>query len=148
MKNLIIVFLFVLFAGCKTQNKYSDFDYSYSKSGGKQAIYENLLIKGNSVHYSFEGQEKNIKKDFQISDEELKNIESVLAQNNFRNIQEDFKKVYDRVSTSINVKNGANSGRKSDASFIAEKDKKHWEAVKNIFQQIINSNVTAEDSKK
>ncbi|KIA88991.1 hypothetical protein [Kaistella jeonii] len=148
MKNLIFVFLLLILAGCKTQNKYSDFDYSYSRSGGFSPIYENLLIKGNNAHYSFEAQEKKVKKDFQISNEELKNIESVLTQNNFRSIQEDYKKIYDHISTSINVTNGANSGRKSNAASIMKKDNKRWEAVTNVFQQIISSNTKAVDSKK
>ena len=148
MKKVIFIFLILILASCKTQNKYSDFDYSYSRSGGFAPIYENLLIKGNNAHYSFEAQEKKIKKDFQISNEDLKNIESVLTQNNFRSIQEDYKKIYDHISTAINVKNGANSGRKSDAAYIMAKDQKRWEAVTNVFQQIISANMNAVDSKK
>lgn len=148
MKKLIFVFLLLILAGCKTQNKYSDFDYSYSRSGGFAPIYENLLIKGNNAHYSLEGQGKDFKKDFQISNEDLNNIELVLTQNNFRSIQEDYKKIYDHISTSINVKNGENSAMKTDAASIMKKDKKHWEAVTNVFQQIITSNTTTVDSKK
>ena len=61
MKKIIAIFVFIILAACNSQKKYSDFDYSYSRSGGLAPIYENLLIKGNSVHYSFEGQGKNIK---------------------------------------------------------------------------------------
>ena len=148
MKNLILVLSILLLTGCKTQNKYSDFDYSFSRSGGKPAIYENLLIKGNNAHYSFESVEKNIKQDFVISNEDLQNIETLLTQNNFRSIQEDYKKVYDQTSTSINVKNGANSRRKSDASLIVNKDMRRWQAVKNIFQNLINLNITKQDTTK
>jgi hypothetical protein len=148
MKKLIFVFLILILASCNTQKKYSDFDYSYSRSGGFAPIYENLLIKGNKAHYSFEGQGKDIKEDFQISNEDLKNIETVISNNNFRTIQEDYKKIYDHISTTINVKNGANSATKSDAAFIIEKDKKRWDEVSSVFQQIIKSNIKIADSKK
>lgn len=139
MKRLIALCFLVILAACNSQKKYSDFDYSYSRSGGKMAIYENFLIKGKTVHYSFEGDGKKIKKDFKISAEDLQKIELALKENNFRTIQEDYNKVYDKVSTSINVKKGDNSGSKSDASFIMVKDKERWEAVLRAFQEIINA---------
>ena len=148
MKKLVFIFVILILASCNPQKKYSDFDYSYTRSGGKMIIYENLLIKGNKVHYSFEGQGKDIKQDFQISNEELKNIENAISINNFRTIQEDYKKVYDRVSTTINVKNGDNSGSKTDAGFIMGKDKKRWDEVDSVFLQIIKSNSKIADSKK
>ena len=147
MKKLTFIFLLLILASCKTQNKYSDFDYSYSRSGGFAPIYENLLIKGNNVHYSFEGQNKKFEKDFEISNDEMQKIEAVLTQNNFRSIQEDYKKIYDHVSTAIAVKNGANSARKSDAAFIMTKDKKRWEEVTNVFKQIISANMATADFK-
>ena len=78
MKKIIALFIFVILAACNTQKKYSDFDYSYSRSGGFAPIYENLLIKGNNAHYSFEGQGKKFKKDFKITSEERKKIENAL----------------------------------------------------------------------
>lgn len=146
MKKVLFIFLVLILAGCSSQLKYSDFDYSYTRSGGKLITYENLLIKGTDVHYSFEGPEKKFKKDFKISNQEVKNIENIISTHNFRTIQEDYKKVYDRVSTTITVKNGENSGRKSDAALIMEKDKMRWDEIKIIFQQIIDSNTA--DSKK
>lgn len=141
MKKIIAIFVFVILAACNSQKKYSDFDYSYSRSGGLAPIYENLLIKGNSVHYSFEGQGKNIKKDFKITTEERKKIENVLSQNNFRMIREDYQKVYDNISTSINVKTGNQSGSKTDASLIMEGDQKRWNNVTAVFQEIINNKI-------
>lgn len=143
MKKIIAIFVFVILAACNSQKKYSDFDYSYSRSGGLAPIYENLLIKGNSVHYSFEGQGKNIKKDFKITTEERKKIENVLSQNNFRMIREDYQKVYDNISTSINVKTGNQSGSKTDASLIMEGDQKRWNNVTAVFQEIINNKINA-----
>lgn len=143
MKKIIAIFVFVILAACNSQKKYSDFDYSYSRSGGFSPIYENLLIKGNNVHYSFEGQGKNIKKDFKITNEERKKIENVLSQNNFRMIREDYQKVYDNISTSINVKIGNQSGSKTDASLIMEGDQTRWNNVNAVFREIIKNKVNA-----
>lgn len=143
MKKIIALFIFVILAACNSQKKYSDFDYSYSRSGGFAPIYENLLIKGNNAHYSFEGQGKKFKKDFKITSEERKTIENALSQNNFRMIREDYQKVYDNISTSINVKIGNQSGSKTDASLIMEGDQKRWNNVTAVFQEIINNKINA-----
>ena len=144
MKKVIFVFLILILSACATstnQKKYSDFDYSFARSGGLSPIYENLLIKGNKAHYSFEGQGKNIKKDFTLTNDDLKNIENVLTQNKFRRIQEDYKKLYDKVSVEITVKKGSNAGSKTDASLIMEKNKEDWEKIVNTFQEVINTNI-------
>lgn len=144
MKKLIFVFLIFLLAGCNSQKIYSDFDYSFARSGGISPIYENLLISGNKVNYSFEGQGKNIKKEFTISTEDLANLESELSKNQFRKIQEDYKKIYDNVSVEINIKKGPNSSSKSDASLIMKKDQKRWDKVVSVFQELIDNNVKTE----
>ena len=140
-KILGILFAIIVLVSCNSQKVYSDFDISSSKSGGVAPIYENLLIKGNNVHYSFEGQGKKYKQDFKISDEDLKKLDQVLSQNNFRRIQEDRKKLYDNISTSINVKKGPNEGSKTDASMIIPNYKTNWNNILEAFQQIINTNV-------
>lgn len=147
MKNLIIIFILAILTGCSTQNKYSNFDYSFARSGGFAPMYENLLIKGNKVHYSYERQNTKIKKDFSISDAELKNIEEVLTANKFRFIQEDYKKLYDNISTIVTVKKGENSATKSNASQIMESDQQRWDNVTAVFQQIIDSRNLAESKK-
>ena len=139
MKNLfLIVFLFTL-ASCNSMKKYSDFDYSYSRSGGYDPIYENFQIKGNNGFYSFEGKGEKTTKNFKISDRELQILEQTISTNNFRMIEEDHKKIYDRISTSIYVKNGSNSGRKSDASLITTKDQERWKNIVDAFQNLLNS---------
>ncbi len=138
MKNTLLFALFILLlASCNSQKKYSDFDISYMRSGGYAPVYENFLIKGNSVHYSFEGQGKKFKKDFTLTNDELSNIQNTLTENNFRTIQEDYKKVYDNISTSINVKTGPNAGSKTDASFIMAKDQKRWDNITAVFRNLI-----------
>lgn len=142
MKGIIgILFALIALVSCNSQKVYSDFDISYSKSGGIAPIYENLLIKGNNAHYSFEGQGKKYKQDFKISDEDLKKLDNTLSQNNFRRIQEDRKKLYDNISTSINIKKGPNEGSKTDASLIIANYKTNWSTILTAFQEIINNNV-------
>ena len=141
MKKLFVLFILAVLASCNANKKYSDFDYSFARHGGYAPIYENLWIKGNTAHYSFEGEGKKMKKDFKVSGEDLKNIEDALTKNSFRTIREDLKKVYDYRSTSINVKKGPNSGSKSDASFIMENDRPRWNNIVSVFQQIIDSNI-------
>ncbi|KFF12849.1 hypothetical protein IW15_08660 [Chryseobacterium soli] len=142
MKGIIgILFAVIVLVSCNSQKVYSDFDISYAKSGGIAPVYENLLIKGNSAHYSFEGQGKKYKQDFKVSDEDLKKLDHVLSQNNFRRIQEDHKKLYDNVSTSINIKKGTNEGSKTDASMIMPNFKTNWNNILTAFQEIINNNV-------
>jgi hypothetical protein len=142
MKRIIeILFAVIVLVSCNSQKVYSDFDISYSKSGGTASVYENLLIKDNNAHYSFEGQGKKFKQDFKISNEDLKKLDHILSQNNFRRIQEDRKKLYDNVSTSINVKRGPNEGSKTDASLVMPNFKTNWNTILNAFQEIINNNV-------
>ncbi|CAI8702758.1 hypothetical protein [Chryseobacterium sp. IT-36CA2] len=140
-KILGILFAIIVLVSCNSQKVYSDFDISYSKSGGFAPVYENMLIKGNNAHYSFEGQGKKYKQDFKISDEDLNKLDQVLSQNNFRKIQEDRKKLYDNISTSINIKKGPNEGSKTDASLITSNYQNNWNTILEAFQQIINTNV-------
>ncbi|MBQ0151572.1 MAG: hypothetical protein KBS61_01595 [Chryseobacterium sp.] len=142
MKNAVLSLLVILFTlSCNSQKVYSDFDISYSKSGGTVPTYENLLIKGNSAHYSFEGPENKTKQNFKITAEEVDHLNKTLSDNQFRNILEDRKKLYDKVATSISVKTGANTGSKTDASLIMPKYKANWENITNAFQEIINKNI-------
>lgn len=142
-KTLLFTLILLILTACNSQKKYSDFDISYSRSGGYAPIYENLLIKGNSVHYSLEGQGKNIKKDFKITAAELAEINQTLTDNSFRTIREDHKKVYDYISTSINVKVGPNSGSKSDASFIMPQDQQRWRNITEVFRSFIERNTAS-----
>lgn len=140
MKYLALALLMVFLTACNTQSKYTDYDYSYSRSGGYAPIYENLWIKGNTANYSLEKERKKVENKFTVSDETLKNIQNILQENNFRMIEEDHKKVYDNISTAIVVKKGDNSASKSNASFIMKKDQQRWNNVVKVFQQIIEAN--------
>lgn len=144
MKKFIAVFALVLLAACTSHKKYSDFDYSYSRSGGLVPVYENLWIKGNAAHYSYETQGKKIKEDFKLTPNDLQQIETTLSENRFRMIGEDYNKIYDRIATAINVKKGPNSGSKSDASLIRKPDQERWNNVVAVFENIIKANVSDE----
>ncbi len=141
MKKLIFLFSVILLASCATKKPYTNFDYSYARSGGFDPIYENLWIKGHQAYYSFEGRKQKIKKNFRLSTQDLKVIETVLTTNNFRTIQEDYKKQYDNIAIAINVKKGPNSGSKSNASDIMDPDRERWNNVATVFQKIIEEKV-------
>ncbi len=138
---IAIIFAMIIMVSCNSQKVYSDFDISYSKSGGYAPVYENLLIKGNNAHYSFQGEGKKYNQNFTIADEDLKKLDNILSQNNFRRIQEDHKKIYDGIATSINIKKGPNEGSKTDASSIMPNFKTNWTNITAAFQEIINNNV-------
>ena len=97
-------------------------------------MYENLLIKGNAAHYSFEGQGKKYKQEFKVPQETLNKIERTLSQNNFRKIQEGHQKIYDHISTSVSVKKGPNEGSKTDAGSIMPNFRTNWANITNVFQ--------------
>ena len=140
MKNLVLMLLMVLLTACNSHKKYTDYDYSFSRSGGNKPFYENLWIKGNTANYSMDREGKKVEKKFTLSDETLKNIETTLSANKFRMIEEDRQKVYDNVSTIIVVKKGDNSASKSNASFIMKKDQQRWDQVVEVFRKIIEDN--------
>lgn len=142
MKRILgILFAIIVLISCNSQKIYSDFDVSYSKSGGFAPVYENLIIKDNTAHYSFEGHGKKYKQEFKISHEDLKKLDDVLSKNNFRKIEEDHQKIYDNIATSINVKKGPNEGSKTDASSVMPNFKTNWANITSAFQEIINTNV-------
>ena len=137
MRKVFLLIVVLLLTACNSQKKYTDFDISYARSGGYAPIYENLTIRGNKLHYSLEGQKINIKKDKTISDEEIQQLLSVLNDNNFNSIREDNKKLYDHITTIINVKIGKNMGAKSDASLIVPADQERWMRITQAFQNLI-----------
>lgn len=143
MKNLVLALLTVILAACNSQSKYTDYDYSFSRSGGNKPFYENLWIKGNTATYSLEKDGKKVENKFTLSEESLKNIQNILKENNFRMIEEDHQKVYDNITTIIVVKKGDNSASKSNASFIMKKDQQRWEKVVETFRNIIEANQIA-----
>ncbi|KQR92608.1 hypothetical protein ASG01_11935 [Chryseobacterium sp. Leaf180] len=142
MKKLIgMLILILVVLSCNTQKVYSDYDISYSKSGGYAPVYENLLIKGTDAYYSFEGKGKKTNSSFKLTSAELQKLDEILSEKRFRFIEEDHKKVYDRMSVTIVVKNGKNSASKTDAGFILAKDQKNWAAITGAFQEIISKKV-------
>ncbi len=137
IRQIIPLLVLLVLTSCNAHKKYSDFDYSYSRSGGLAPVYENFLIKGNTAHYSFEGQGKKIKKNLKISADEIRILEEVLTATDFRMIREDRKKLYDNIATAVVVKKGSNTASKSDASLIMPADRDRWISVVQAFQTLI-----------
>ena len=144
MKKLIFLFLTIILFSCNSQKKYSEFDYNYTRSGGYAPVYENFLIKGNNAYYSFEGQGKKINKNFTVTNEEIQNLEKVLTTNNFRLIEEDYKKVYDNIGIRIKVNKGPNAGSKGNESFIMPKHEQRWNNIVAAFQTLLDSKINSE----
>ena len=147
MKNLVFLVFMLILTACNSQKKYTNFDYSYARSGGNKPFYENLWIKGNSAKYAYESEGRIAENKFTLSDETLENIQKTLYENNFRTIEEDRKKIYDHISTIIVVRKGANSASKSNASLIMEKDTQRWNNVAAVFEEIITSNINQNSEK-
>ncbi|AZI20780.1 hypothetical protein [Chryseobacterium taklimakanense] len=62
MKKLIALFLITILAACNSHKVFDNYELSYSKSGGFAPIYENMLIKGNTVNYFLKARVKNTAK--------------------------------------------------------------------------------------
>lgn len=147
MKKLIWIFAALFLLSCDSQKKFKNFDISYARSGGYAPIYENFLIKGHSAYYSFEGHQKKVTKNVTLTNEELNRIQNVLKNNNFRFIEADHMKIFDNITTTINVKKGDQAAVKNDGSGIMAKDQKKWENITRVFRNIIDSKISDAQSK-
>ncbi len=143
MKNTFLIALILILSACNSSKKYSDFDFSYSRNGGYARIYENLFIKDHRAFYEFQQNNKKYKLNFVISSHDLEKIELAAQENNFRMISEDHKKLYDNITTTINIKKGNFSGIKTDASEILPSDLQRWQNMTSVFRLIIENNVPA-----
>ena len=147
MKKLLAIVVIIMLCSCNSQKMYENFDISYARSGGFAPIYENVLIKGNKMHYSFDGHGKKTKEDFAITNAEIKNILNILKQNNFRFIESDHLKMYDNITTTINVKIGEEAAVKNDGSGIMAKDQQKWQNITTAFRSLIDSKLNSSSAK-
>lgn len=139
MKNWIVFLLILVLASCNSQKKYSDFEISYSRSGGMNPIYENMLIKGNKINYSFEGQGEKYTKKAKISTAEKQKLYNVAKINDLKNIQDDVLKLYDNITTTIKIKGNSFDVFKNDGSGIRPGYETKWQNVVNEFEALIKS---------
>ncbi len=139
MKNWIAFLLILALSSCNSQKKYSDFEISYSRSGGLSPVYENMLIKGNRINYSFEGKgEKFVKKE-KISDAEKQKLYNTAKANDLKNIQEDVLKMYDNITTTIKMKGTSSDIFKNDGSGITPAYQTKWNNIVKEFEALIQS---------
>lgn len=139
MKNWIVFLLILALASCNSQKKYSDFQISYSRSGGMNPIYENMLIKGKKINYSFEGQGEKYTKKANISTAEKQKLYDVAKINDLKNIQDDVLKLYDNITTTIKIKGNGFDIFKNDGSGIRPGYETKWQNIVNEFEALIKS---------
>lgn len=139
MKKLIALFLITILAACNSHKVFDNYELSYSKSGGFAPIYENMLIKGNTVNYFFEGQGKKYSKKSTITNAEKQKLYDVIKANDLKTIREDVKKVYDNITTTVKVKSATENTFKNDGSFIVPEHQQRWDNITTEFENFINS---------
>lgn len=137
MKKTVLFLVLILLTACQPQKAFENYEISYSRSGGLSPIYENLLFKGNTATYFFEGQGKKFSKTVRLNDgEKLKFVKS-LENNRLRFIQEDHKKLYDYITTTIKLKK--DNVVKSDGNGIMPASQQNWDAMVIVFEDFIKT---------
>lgn len=139
MKKLIALFLITILASCNSHKVFENYELSYSRSGGYAPIYENMLIKGNTVNYFFEGQGKKYSKKGTITNAEKQKLYDAVKKNDLKTILEDIKKVYDNITTTVKIKSPEGNYFKNDGSFIIPEHQQRWNNIRNEFENFINS---------
>lgn len=137
MKKLFAFLLIFILASCQSHKVFEDYELSYSRSGGYAPAYENLLIKGNTANYFFEGRGKKYSQKVKISDAEKQQLYNAIEQNKLASVREDHKKLYDFVSTTVKVKKTGTL--KSDGSGIIPAYQQEWDNIVAEFESFIKS---------
>lgn len=139
MKKLIALFLITLLVSCNSHKVFENYELSYSRSGGFAPIYENVLIKGNTVNYFYEAQGKKYSKKATITNAEKQKLYDALKSNDLKTIREDIKKVYDNITTTVKVKSPEGNYFKNDGSFIVPEHQQRWNNIVQTFEAFVNS---------
>lgn len=137
MKKIFVFLVLMFLTACQSQKVFENYDISYSRSGGLAPIYENLLIQGNTARFFFEGHGKKYSKSIHLSDAEKQKFITALETNRLRFIQEDHKKLYDYVTTTIKQKK--NNIIKSDGSGIMPANEEEWSNMVAVFEDFIKT---------
>ena len=138
MKRLLLLLIAVLgLTSCNSQKIFEEYDISYSRSGGLAPIYENMLIKGQTVHYFYEGHGKKYNKKSTLSQKEKTALYQAIESNKLSTIREDYKKVYDHITTTVKVRTPREDIYKNDGSFIMPQDQKRWENIVGAFEALV-----------
>lgn len=139
MKKIVFFVVLFIMASCTRSSIFEQYELSYSRSGGFAPIYENLLIRNNTAYYFFEGSGKKFNKKAQISQEEKSKLYDAINDNELAQIREDYKKVFDNITTTVKVKNASQKIFKDDGSFIVPEHQSRWQAVTGAFESFIEA---------
>ena len=138
-KFIVLLVILALTVSCTSNKVFENYELSYSRSGGYAPLYENVLIKGKTVNYFFEGHGKKYNTKATLSEAEKLTLYKAIKDNNMKFIQEDHLKMYDNITTTIKMKNGGESIYKNDGSGIKEEDHQKWNNIATAFENFINS---------
>lgn len=139
MKKLLLILLIGCLYSCTNQSVFEHYELSYSRSGGYAPIYENLLIEGNTARFYFEGQNQKYNKKTSISNDEKALILKAIETSKLKEIREDYKKVYDNITTTIKVKTPNEKLFKDDGSFIIPEHQARWNSIIQAFESFIQA---------
>lgn len=139
MKKLIVLFFAMLLVSCNSHKVFTNYDLSYSRSGGYAPIYENLLINGSTANYFYEAQGKKYSKRVNITNAEKQKLYDAINKNDMKSIREDIKKVYDNITTTVKMKRNGDEIFKDDGSFIVPEHQQRWDNIVAEFENFIVS---------
>lgn len=135
MRLWISILLLAVLASCNSQKPFTDYEISYARHGGYAPMYENLFIDGNSIQYFFEGNGQKYSKKSRINKDEKQALLDVINKNKLQTVREDYKKFYDRIATTVKVKNL--NTIKTDGSDIMPQDRQRWQNIVQAFEALI-----------
>lgn len=139
MKKILSLFTFaLLLMSCGTSKDFTDYELSYSRSGGLSPVYENFVISGNNAKFYYEGRAQKYSTQTRISAREKAALYSILEDSRIAFIREDHRKIYDGITTTVKVKK--DQIIKSDGSGIMPQDAARWENIVNAFENLITKN--------
>ncbi len=139
MKKFILILLIGTLYSCTNQSVFEQYELSYSRSGGYAPIYENLLIEGNTANFYSEAPGKKYNTKAVISNQEKAAIFKSIQTNDLKSIREDYKKVYDNITTTVKVKTPNDKIFKDDGSFITPEHQERWNGIISVFEAYITS---------
>lgn len=139
MKKLVLLLMLFALAACNRTSIFETYELSYSRSGGYAPIYENLLIENFTAYYFFEGQGQKYNKKVSISSEEKQALLHSIESNDLSSIREDYKKLFDHITTTIKVKTTKQKTFKDNGSAIVPEHQARWANMVQSFESFIQS---------
>ncbi len=110
MKSLLFLAIFCITLSCTTLLKSSwpaslpnDLTITYKREGGYAPRFEKCIITKEKCSYTYEFGKDKYAFDFVLPEREIQLLYNVLRRNNFEQIEEDDKKIYDHIYEIIEV---------------------------------------------